>query len=282
MTSFDAARHDRHGREHVHAFGLGKTHRRSRRPFVVSLLRGLASESSRATLGEERCSPRVPPLAFPPPSLASTERRLPLRQAALRRRARRRRLAARGTGDRLMQPTISENEHPCPVRLPASHGCYPELTGEEQSSRSTLRPGGLSSNARGVFFRDASIEAEPVRGPSRLGRSNARFRVVRLGPSRLDRIRRSFRDEAATSSVRVSFSRRADLLGRFADPVASPRPVQLSTCVAQGGFSRARRAATHRACSLRFVSPRLSSTSAARNGSRTRLREARSTRHANA
>jgi hypothetical protein len=162
---FGAMLRDPRGREHVRAFGLGITRRRSRRPFVVSLPRRLAPESSRAPSGEGPSSPRVPPLARPPPTFAS--RTFGFRRA--------RPLSADARGAVGWQPEARATDSCNPrfqrtsTRNPLGYrrhvGC-PTLTGGSRGSRPGFRlQRALHERTRCCLPR-GSLRAELVRGPS--------------------------------------------------------------------------------------------------------------------
>lgn len=133
---------------------------------------------------------------------------------------------------------------------------------------------------RGIPSSHRLSRTDPRKARRYPDRRTPRFRAVRSNRDRRDRFRRDFRDEVASSTVRASFVRRAVLLGRFADPVAWPRPVQLSTSCRLGWLPQPRRAATHSehrcstCASSRHVSRRLLQHA---HGPRPRFRETWST-----
>lgn len=176
-----------------------------------------------------------------------------------------------------MQPTISENEHPQPVRLSASHGSPRADRWKREVHAPSSASSGLSVDTRGVVFLAALFEPSWREARRRPSHPVARFRadpparaaeIDFIEPpvtgARLPRPRPPSIDEPVSSTSSLIPAR-----------VTAAGPA-LDVCRPERQASRPGERPRPEVRSVRFSSPRLSSTSAARYGSRARPREPRS------
>lgn len=124
-------------------------------------------------------------------------------------------------------------------------------------SRPASRSGGRPVGCAGRCRPRATNVAEPDEARRGSDTAHTRFRAHSRRRHRQDRLPRASVTRRTPSSVQASFRRGAALREQFADPVASPRPVQLSTFVARigvpgqaDGHAPSRLGALHSATSL--------------------------------